>query len=214
MSTFWTKYKVLILSFLASLAVTIQQLNTPNPDIKVISYAVIMAALGAVVSFEKNAQGNVASIIGIVGTTLASIVPSLFEGQPIGWTQLIGSTVIAILAIINPGQIIPSPTPVPPLKMGAEMGSANNGFNNTGSIIVFLAILGLTAFAFFRFAKYESLELRGILSAVAVGAGAWIATMSSPYISNGKFWALVAIALAAIFIMLGIGSTAEFSSAV
>jgi hypothetical protein len=195
MSTFWKNNKVLILSVLASIAVSLQQIATGNPDIKVIAYAVIMAALGAIVSFEKTAQGTTASIIGIVGTTLGSIVPSLFEGTPVGWPQLIGSLLVAILAIINPGQ-----TPAPaPMGISLVSGNKGNGFNNIGSLIVCFFMIALNLFVFFFFSTELSLTVRIIGLAITAIAGFMIAKMESPYISNGKFWLLFIITVVATF---------------
>ena len=111
MSTFFTKYKVFIFGLLASVAVTVEQFATGTSDYKVIGYAILMAVVSF---FAKNVKGQWATIVGIVGTTLASIIPGLENHTPISWLQIAGQTIAAILAIFIPtgGTVTPTPTPV------------------------------------------------------------------------------------------------------
>lgn len=205
MSKFWTNYKVLIFGVLTSAAVSLQQIATPNPDIKVIAYAIIMAALAAIVSFEKQAQGQIASIIGIVGTTLGTVVPSLFQGQPVSWLQIIGSTIFAILAILNPGQAAENKTPVMAMSLGIPQAvpGGDPNFNKKGSFIVCVALIAINGFTFFFFAADIPLTVRIISAAVTIACGVKIATMESPYISNGLFWGLVILSLVMTFGEMG-----------
>lgn len=104
LASFWQKNKVFILGLLTFVAVSVQQLIfASSPDYKAIGYS---AAIAVFTYFARHLTGKIASIIGAVGTSFASIVPSLESGAHVGWAQIGIQTIIAVALILgfNPTQ--------------------------------------------------------------------------------------------------------------
>lgn len=93
--TFWNKNKVLILTLIASIAVTVQEFaSQPVVDWKVIGFAVLMTALSF---FAKEWRGQGLSITGIVGTLAATFL-TVYQTGTFTWLQFSTSAILAILA--------------------------------------------------------------------------------------------------------------------
>ena len=95
MKQFWNSNKVLILTLLASIAVTVQEFTTQaEVDWKVVGFAVLMTALSF---FAKEWRGQGLSITGIVGTLAATFITVQQTGT-FSWIQFSTSAILAILA--------------------------------------------------------------------------------------------------------------------
>src|ERR1700749_2617289 len=93
--------KVFILGSLAAAGVVLQQYVTqPTVDYKVLGFAVLIAILSYL---AKNLKGSVASLLGVVSSAVLTI-SQVAVGGSVSWTQLILSTVIALIGIITTGQ--------------------------------------------------------------------------------------------------------------
>lgn len=100
--TFFQKNRVFIIGLISAILVAVEQYATGPIDYKVIGYAALMAVISY---FANNLKGDIATIIGIIGTDLTSIIPSLISHTPISWLQLAIQTLAAITALL-----VPSPT--------------------------------------------------------------------------------------------------------
>jgi len=95
MSTFFNKYKVFILGFLAAAALAANELlGTGERNTRVLVFAALIAGLSFL---AYNLRGQWASIAGLVGTTLATYLT-----HNVSIAQLVLSLVIALLAIVAP----------------------------------------------------------------------------------------------------------------
>lgn len=93
--SFWNRNKVLILTLLASIAVTVQEFaSQPVVDWKVIGFAVLMTALSF---FAKEWRGQGLSITGIVGTLAATFL-TVYQTGTFTWLQFSTSAILAVLA--------------------------------------------------------------------------------------------------------------------
>jgi hypothetical protein len=109
MKNFLTTNKVLLLGLLGAIGTILEQyVNETSPNYIVIAFAV---GIGILSYLGNNLKGEVASIVGLLGTSLTTIATSVESGNKVGWPQVIGSLVIAIIAIIAPA---PQPKPTPP----------------------------------------------------------------------------------------------------
>lgn len=97
---FWDKNKVLILGLLMAIATAL----APIIDNKTLSWQVIIVSLGvAITSFlSKNLRGQWITILGSVGAALATILPAITAGTPIGWGTTILALAIQILGAVSP----------------------------------------------------------------------------------------------------------------
>ena len=95
MKSFWDKNKVLILTLLGAIAVTVQEFTTqPVVDYKVVGFAVLMTVLSY---FAKEWRGQGVSITGIIGV-LAGTFITIQQTGTFSWLQFITQAAIAVLA--------------------------------------------------------------------------------------------------------------------
>jgi hypothetical protein len=108
-SVWFSKNKVLILGLLGSITVVLQQyFGSAEPaDYKVVGFGVLLAALSFL---AKNLQGQVASIVGVLGTAVGTIAATIQTGGKITWVQIILSSLVAIIGVITPAAAPKQPT--------------------------------------------------------------------------------------------------------
>lgn len=97
--TFFQKNRVFIIGLISAILIATEQYLAGPVDYKVIGYAALMAVISY---FANNLKGDIASIIGIIGTDLTSIIPSLINHSSISWLQIAVQTLAAIIALLAP----------------------------------------------------------------------------------------------------------------
>lgn len=100
METWFNKHKVLIIGLLMAIALPINDLITTGETSKKV--IIISAATAALAFLSRNIRGQWATIIGLIGTTLATYLTMVQTGQQISWSQIVLQFVIAVLAAIAP----------------------------------------------------------------------------------------------------------------
>ena len=96
---FFIKNRVFIFGLLSSLSLTLQQLISSNTtDVKVLSYAAMMAILSYI---ANQWRGKGVTILGIVGT-MASTFITIQQTGNFTWQQFIFSALAAVLAAVAP----------------------------------------------------------------------------------------------------------------
>lgn len=96
-STFFAAHKVFILGGLSAVGIALQQfLGTPAVDYKVVGFALVIAILSYA---AKNLTGVAASILGVVGSAIATI-STVATGGTVSWNQLAISTIVAFIGVV------------------------------------------------------------------------------------------------------------------
>ena len=99
MSEFLNKYKVIIFGCLSAIALTVSELfKTGETNVKVLVFAGIVVALSFL---ANNLRGQIATIIGLVGTAVVTYVTMQTLGT-ITWAQIIIEFIVALLAVFTP----------------------------------------------------------------------------------------------------------------
>lgn len=99
MSTFFNTYKVIIFGCLSAIILALKELvGTGAADTKVLVFAAAIAALSFL---ANNLRGQVATILGLVLTSLATYMTAEASGT-VSWAQIILSLLAAIMAVFIP----------------------------------------------------------------------------------------------------------------
>lgn len=99
------KYSPLIAAIIGAVILVIQQaVSAGNFDLKVVGFAVLIAAVGAAGTFLK---GKGASLTGIIGTVLYSFY-TIWQTGTFTWNEFILSGVLAVALLFAP-TAIPEP---------------------------------------------------------------------------------------------------------
>lgn len=97
--SFFTGHKIFVLGLLSALGITLQQfIGEPSVDYK----ALILAAVTAIVGyFAKSLTGTVASLTGVLGSAVITIVTAATQGGKISWSSLVLSVVVAVIGLVT-----------------------------------------------------------------------------------------------------------------
>ena len=98
--SFFSGNKVFFLGVLGAIGIAIQQfLGGASVDWKVVGFAAVVAGLSYA---AKNLTGTLASLLGILGTTIATI-STVASGGHVSWGQLVLSTLVAVITVVTGG---------------------------------------------------------------------------------------------------------------
>lgn len=93
------KYSPLVAAIIGAVMLVLQQyIGQPSPDLKVIGFAALIAAIGAAGSFLK---GKGLTVGGIAGTVLYTFY-NVYQSGTFTWNEFILSAVVALLALFSP----------------------------------------------------------------------------------------------------------------
>ena len=99
-STWFSTNKVLLLGLLGAVLVVLQQFLTQSTvDYKVVGFGVAIAILSFL---AKNLRGQVASILGLLGSSVGTIAATIETGGKVTWIQVVISLIVAILGVVAP----------------------------------------------------------------------------------------------------------------
>lgn len=98
--SFFNGNKVFFLGLFGAIGVALQQFLGSSPiDWKVLGFAAVVAGLSYA---AKNLTGTVSSLLGILGTSVATIA-TIAQGGSVSWPQLILSTLVAVITVVTGG---------------------------------------------------------------------------------------------------------------
>lgn len=100
MQTFLHANKVFLLGLLGAIGTVLEQyMGEATVNYRVIAFAVVIAGLSYA---ANNLRGQYISILGVLGTSLATVATGLSNGNTVQWPQLILSTLVAVIAVVAP----------------------------------------------------------------------------------------------------------------
>jgi hypothetical protein len=120
--TFLAGNKVFFLGLLGSIGTAISAFIGQTVNLEVLALAVVIAGLSYA---AKTLTGNVASLIGVLGSSVATIYTAVVNHGAVNWQQLFITAIAATLAVVSGGAsstTVVTP-PVPPVTPSANTTS-------------------------------------------------------------------------------------------